>query len=343
MIGPHIERTLLSVFIAEACFRHLLPITEVPSSRDLRLRFLGELLAPYERDAVLEQCGIPSNSIPSQKVDTRVIVPQPAAQVLANDDSFPNLANFNMAALRTAFLRKPVDISTVQSLRILQCVNEIGSPNILDSLKLALAKPPEHRVAQDVDGPIVEKLFHIHVYLDAHESRGHLLVARHRYIKFCYFETYQLAVQALQKEKSRSNKEQHKVNAFKFSESYKQGFRNELPDTPHTDNIESVYGDLSDDSRKKRAPDVVKASILRKVMNATKGNKDRIKRNIIRYIREGKVLHLILYGSVCLNPGLFILFPSQETHKPSLDVEQFRFDLEEAEKKSLSKPIGIKE
>jgi hypothetical protein len=343
MMGSHIEHTLLSVFIAEACFRYRLPITEVPSSRDLRLRFLGELLAPYERDAVLEQCGILSNLMPSQKVDTRVIVPQPAAQVLVNDDSFPKLENFNTAALRTAFLTKPEDISTVQSLRILQCVNEIGSPNILDSLKLALAKPPEHRIAQDVDGPIVEKLFHIHVYLDTHESRGHLLVARNRYIKFCYFETYQLAVRTLQKEKHRSNQEQRRVNEFKVSKSYKHGFRDELPDTPHTDHIESVYGDLSDDSKKKRAPDVVKASILRKVMSKTKGNKERIKRNINRYIREGKVLHLILQGSVCLNPGLFILFPSQETRKPSLDVEEFQPDLEEAAKKSLSKPIGMRE
>jgi hypothetical protein len=185
MIGSHIERTLLSVFIAEACFRYRLPIAEVPSSRDLRLRFLEELLAPYERDAVLEQCGIPSNLVPSQKVDTRVMVPQPAAKAQAKDKSFPKLENFDMAALNIAFLEKPNDISMVRSLRILQCVNEIGSPTILDSIKLALAELPEDRIPQDVDEPIVEKLFHIHIYLETQESRSHLLVARNRYIKFC--------------------------------------------------------------------------------------------------------------------------------------------------------------
>jgi hypothetical protein len=342
MIGSHIERTLLSVFIAEACFRYRLPIAEVPSSRDLRLRFLEELLAPYERDAVLEQCGIPSNLVPSQKVDTRVMVPQPAAKAQAKDNSFPKLENFDMAALNIAFLEKPNDISMVRSLRILQCVNEIGSPTILDSIKLALAELPEDRIPQDVDEPIVEKLFHIHIYLETQESRSHLLVARNRYIKFCYFETYQFAVKALQREKRCSNKEKHRVNAFKSTKSYKQGLRSELPDTPHSDNIERVYGDLND-SMKRRAPDIVKASITQKVMSKTKGNEKRIKDNINRYIKEGRVLHHILQGSVCLNPGLLILFPSQETHQPSLDLEQFQTDLEEVHKKSLKKPIDRKE
>jgi hypothetical protein len=45
-IVPHMESTLLSVWIAEACFQHQ-SLQNVPSSRDLRLRFLRELLAPY--------------------------------------------------------------------------------------------------------------------------------------------------------------------------------------------------------------------------------------------------------------------------------------------------------
>ena len=69
-IEPRMESTLLSVWIAEACFQYR-QLQNVPSSRDLRLRFLRELLAPYQRDSVLEKCGISSKHTGSLHVDTR--------------------------------------------------------------------------------------------------------------------------------------------------------------------------------------------------------------------------------------------------------------------------------
>ena len=63
------ESTLLSVWMAETCLQYK-PFQDVPSSRDLRLRFLEELLAPYQRDSVLEKCGIPNTHTVSQHVDT---------------------------------------------------------------------------------------------------------------------------------------------------------------------------------------------------------------------------------------------------------------------------------
>lgn len=48
-----------------------------------------------------------------------------------------------------------------------------------------------------MEQPVVEKLFRIYLYLDSQESESHLLVARSRYVKYCYFKTYLLAVAAL--------------------------------------------------------------------------------------------------------------------------------------------------
>jgi hypothetical protein len=342
-IEPHVERTLLAVFIAEACFRRLLPITEVPPSRDLRLRFLGELLAPCERDDVLEQCGIPKTLAPSQKVDTRAISPQPAAQQPTAAENLPDLESFNMSALKSAFSTRPAGIDRVRCLRILQCVHEIGSPKILESLKLVLATRPDNWTSQTVDESIVEKLFQIHIYLDTQDSRSHILVARNRYIKFCYFETYQNAVQALQEKKHSSYLEHRRLAARKATESYKQGLVEELPPTPHTDDIRQLYQSLTPAEQKRRAPDMIKDEITRKVCKEKHGNEKRVRRDINRYIREGKALHFILQGEQCLSPGLLILFPSRETHPPSLDSSRFQPGLTKKEQESLDEPIEMNE
>jgi hypothetical protein len=342
-LGSHIEHTLLSVLIADACFRNLLPVTDVPSSRDLRLRFLQELLAPYERNDVLEQCGIPDHGKPSQKVDTRVILPKTITQTPCSEDSFPEVKNFDTHALRSAFREKPADIDFARCLRILQCVNEIGSPNILDSLKLALIERPKHWTSQTPEKPIIEKLYHIHVYLDKQESRNHLLVAQTRYIKFCYFETYHLAVKALQSEKQHSLREMRKETALKRTLSYSQGLCKELPPKPHTESIHHNYKDLTPAEIKRRAPDIVKDEISRKIAHFYKVNEKEIRPRIVRYLREGRGLHYILQGALCLNPGLLILFPSWETDCPSLDLEPFKSRIDEKQQESLSRPIGMKE
>jgi hypothetical protein len=167
-IEPHIESTLLSVWIAEACFQ-CRPIENVPSSRDLRLRFLGELLAPYQRDSVPEKCGIPSKQTGSQHVDTRSKMARLETQQ-TDEISVPNLENFELGALREALLQKPSEINRGRCLRILQCVNEIGSPHIIDSLKLACARKDEDQTYQAMEQPLFEKLLHIHIYLDKQES-----------------------------------------------------------------------------------------------------------------------------------------------------------------------------
>jgi hypothetical protein len=343
------ESTLLSVWIAEACFQYR-PLQNVPPSRDLRLRFLGELLAPYQRDSVLKKCGIPSKHTGSQHVDTRCRLARLGTQVQTDEifgldvETFVrNLENFEPEALREALLQRPSEITRGRCLRILQCVDEMGSPHILDSLKLACARKDEDQTYEAMEQPIFEKLFHIHIYLDRQESQSHLLVARERYIKYCYFETYLRAVEALKGEKRNAHRERQKVLARKRTASFKKGFSEELPPTPHTEEIQRVYKNLSPSGRRQRAPDMVKDEISSKVAKLYGGNEKRIRRNINKYIKQGRVLHHILRGRRSLDPGLLILFPSFGADPPSLSMAEFRVELEELEKKNLSKPIELKE
>lgn len=341
-IEPHLESTLLSVWIAEAYFQHR-PLQNVPSSRDLRLRILEELLAPYQRDYVLEKCGIPSKLTGPEQIDTQWKLARLEIQLQTSEVFVPNLENFELKALRESLLRKPSEINRGRCLRILQCVNEIGSPHILESLKLACTRKGECQTYSATEQPIFEKLFHIHIYLDRQQSQSHILVARNRYIKYCYSETYLRAVKALQEEKRNSTQERRRVSARKRTTSFKQGISEILPPTPHTEEIHRVYENLSPLERKRRAPDMVKDEISKKIVKEYGGNEKRIRRNINKYIKDGRVLHHIVRGGRSLDPALLILFPSFGSDLPSLSVTQFGLELEELEEKALSKPIQLKE
>ncbi|KAJ5022553.1 hypothetical protein J3E73DRAFT_373835 [Bipolaris maydis] len=341
-IEPHMESTLLSIWIAEAYFQHR-PLQNVPSSRDLRIRILEELLAPYQRDYVLEKSGIPSKLTGPEHIDTQWKLARLETQSQTGEVFVPNLENFELEALRESLLRKPSEINRGRCLRILQCVNEIGSPHILESLKLACTRKDECQTYSRTDQPIFDKLFHIHIYLDRQESQSHILVARNRYIKYCYFETYLRAVKALQEEKRNSTQERRRVLARKRTTSFKQGISEILPPTPHTEEIHRVYENLSPSERKRRAPDMVKDEISKKIVKEYGGNEKRIRRNINKYIKDGRVLHHVLRGWRSLDPALLILFPSFGSDLPSLSVTQFGLELEELEEKALSKPIQLKD
>ncbi|KAF9730155.1 24-dehydrocholesterol reductase precursor [Paraphaeosphaeria minitans] len=338
-----LDHALLSVHIAEACFGHLLPITDVPASRALRLRFLGELVAPYERESVLERCGIPGKIAPLQNVDTRVIAARLPSGPHGKLFHIPNLVNFDTGTLTKAFLERPPELSSRRCLRIVQYVNAIGSPHVLQSIQSALDRRPQEETVQAVDEPIFERLIHIHLYLGGLESQDHLLVARHRYIKYCYFETYWLAVRELQQRKWSGRRERKRMDALKLTASYKQGLYEGPFPTSRTDGIPETTQKLSHTEKKGRAADIVKGEIVRKVANVYKYDEKRIRADINRYIREGEVLHKILQGTVRVNPGLLVLFPSRELHPPSLDIDQFALDLEHNERNSLAKPLALKD
>jgi hypothetical protein len=70
-----------------------------------------------------------------------------------------NLENFEPEALREALLQRPSEINRERCLRILQCVDDIGSPHILDLLKLVCARKDEDSTYRAMEQPIFEKLF----------------------------------------------------------------------------------------------------------------------------------------------------------------------------------------
>ena len=308
---------------------------EVPSSRKLRLRYLTELLAPYERDCALERFGIPRGVVSSERIDTRVVTALPGLPVAADVFPIPDLEHFDMKALRKLFLEKPAGLKRARCLRILQCVNEIGSSHILKSLQLVLDKAPAMKTAHDAERTIVEKLMHIHLYLERAESQSHLDVARSRYVKYCYFETYERAVKALRERKRASLLERRRVSSRKHYV--------EVPSAPYEDGIEQTFQGLTEEEKKRRAEDVVKMEIARRMLDFCHGDEKRVRQNITRYIREGKVLHYALQGALCLNPSILILFPGCESQPPALPVDAFQSELDHGEKSILSRPIDCRE
>ena len=104
-----------------------------------------------------------------------------------------------------------------------------------------------------------------------------------------------------------------------------------------------MYKDLNPSEKKRRAQDMVKNEISRKVAEVHKLDEARIRRNINKYIREGRVLHCILQGRLSLNPGLLVLFPTTETDPPALSAADFCVEMQESEEKMLSRPIDLKE
>jgi hypothetical protein len=88
---------------------------------------------------------------------------------------------------------------------------------------------------------------------------------------------------------------------------------------------------------------MIKDAITQRLAQHYGGEEKRIRRDINRYIREGRALHFILQGTICLNPGLLVLFPGRDAHPPSLEMGSFMLELDQADQKSLAKPIDIKE
>jgi hypothetical protein len=250
-----------------------------------------------------------------------------------------NLKNFEHEALLEALLQKPSKIKLERRLRILQCVDEIGSPHILDSLKLACAKKVEEQPYRAMEQPLFEKLLHMHCNLEMLESQSHLLVARERYIKYCYFETYLRAVKALQEKKHNSAQERRRASDRKRTASFKQGISKE---PSYTEEIHRPCDNTSPSGRK-RASDMVKDEICRKFAEKSGGDPTSIRCNINKYISQGSALHRILQGRRSLDPCLLVLFPSFGVHPPSLSMAEFGLELEELEEKALSQPIELKE
>ncbi|KAF2843987.1 hypothetical protein T440DRAFT_523837 [Plenodomus tracheiphilus IPT5] len=347
-IDESTEATLMMVHLAELWFMRTQYVAASPSAypRALRLRFLSQLVASSEQERVLTQCGVPEELSKCQRWDTRRQVRTSVSEVDRDPVDLPELDRFNMQALREVVAERPAGITRKRWLRILQCVNEIGSTQILSSVKLSLQPLPATRPAQKGDQPFVDKLLYIHLFLNGQETLNHVLVAKSRYMKYVYYEAFRSAVESLSQVKHRSNLEQQRLAATRLSASFKAGLLEELPPTPHSDQIREIYSQLNEDERKRRAPDMVKDEIVKRVLANYRGyswDEKNIRSDVNRYIKEGKALHFMLQGSVCLSPTLFLIFPSCETQPPSLNVDLFPYKLISSEAKALKKPVKVQE
>jgi hypothetical protein len=117
----------------------------------------------------------------------------------------------------------------------------------------------------------------------------------------------------------------------------------EISSAPYTDDIEQTFQGLTEKEKKRKTEDVIKTEIARRMLQVSCGDEKQTRQNITRYIREGKVLHYILQGALCLNPSILILFPSWESQPPTLAIDAFQLKLEHGEKTSLSRPIERRE
>jgi hypothetical protein len=153
---------------------------------------------------------------------------------------------------------------------------------------LGLDKPPDPKVECGSD---INMLLHLHTYLNKQANKSHISVSRSRYLKYCYYETYQGAVKALRDMKRRGREEKRKVSKHKMTATYKHELSDSLPSTPTTDEINASYSLLTMAERGKRAEDVVKIAIIRGMI---KSPEDDINAKITSYLKEGRTMHFIL-------------------------------------------------
>lgn len=320
---------LLSIHMAEAILHHR--PSGAPRERELRLRFLRETLAPYEVDAVVQQIGLPKmNHVPSRRFDLREKQAQAA--------TLPGRPHrLDADALPQIFAEAPEGMQGRKAARTLQCIAEVGSARILTSIRSATRSPLETPL--DAEGDM-GRLLHIHTFLDRDRDRSHVSVARNRYLKYCYYQSFQAAVEALSARKRCGRAERRQLTSCKQSASYRLG-RRDLPPTPALDYINDRFASPDDDEKSRTAPEMVKTAVVRKITAICGSDGDKVSKNMTLYLREGKTMHLILQGEACLDPGLLLLLPTQETSEPSLDIAGLALD--DGERRRLAKPIRTKE
>jgi hypothetical protein len=226
------------------------------------------------------------------------------------------------------------EITDERYLRILQCIYETGSPCILDSLKAATITPVTTIDTTSHVEACVVTLSHIYHYLYAKAPTSHLAVAQSRYVKYCYYQTYEQAVKLLHDSLAVRRLERRKLARHRKSQNVRL-----LPATPDTDRVAQTYS-LST----ARARDIVKSDIVQRIQKLygrySEKDKSDFHKMMRVFLRHGKTMHLVLQGqSPPLDPALLLFLPS--TTATSLDVTSCIID-KEAQKR-LNKGIRVKE
>ena len=306
------------------------------------MAYIEELLKPFEQQALLEKIGINHDGERINRIGHSQVPVGETASVTSSVGLVTSPEGFDPSLFSKCLSQVPKELNQQRWFKILQYVSAIGSPAILRSITLAFSELHKKLTMDPEDDRIFEKLFRIHLYLERHDGRGHIDNARERYIKYCYYEAYELAVAALQEAKGRAYRERRKVSAVRMTATWKQGMRENLPSTPNSDEVDRVYSYFNPEERKVRAMDMVKLEVSRSIVREHGGNEVDIRKDITRFVKEGKVLHTVLYGARCLNPKLFILFPSQDSHRPVLQPHDLGMILGKKERQPYGRPFTLR-
>ncbi|KAI1663331.1 hypothetical protein L13192_12638 [Pyrenophora tritici-repentis] len=249
-----------------------------------------------------------------------------------------NIPEFDKARLTKVLTLRNAKITDERCLRILQCIYETGSSRILDSLKAATITPVTTIDTTNNGEAYVVTLSYIYHYLYENAPTSHLAVARSRYVKYRYYQTYLQAVELLRDSLEVRRHERRKLAQHRKTATYLQNVRL-LPATPETDQVAQTYS-----VNPGRAGDIVKRDVVQRVQKLYGRYSEEDKRDFHQmmtvFLRHGKRMHLLLQGlSPPLDPALLLFLPS--TTATSLDIISCIID-EEAQKR-LNNGIRVKD
>ncbi|KAL5371214.1 hypothetical protein DPSP01_014419 [Paraphaeosphaeria sporulosa] len=306
---PELEDTLNLVYTAMHLTVDSFSFTSI---QDLIMTLIKALLIPYEnqRRTVLQKLGITGGPTARQ--------PQLQGRAAISPRNMPALEQ--IPELYNAKIRS-LPLGGRKTLRMLQCIKEIGCVTILETLKVAAAQPME---LLPTSGP--QHLLQIHRYLDTKSVSSHLDVARMRYVKLCYFNAFQSEVQTLtaMKKQSRINRKQGKKRVCLS-----------VDDTPETEWINSTYPNIDHGSHPSAW--IVRRAIIQGIEERYGGRSEGIEEDLRRYLTEGAALNYVLHN---LNPALLVLFPGDQHGPPCLAYDS----LEDASLRAkLRKPINTRD
>ncbi|KAF1938139.1 hypothetical protein EJ02DRAFT_469137 [Clathrospora elynae] len=212
----------------------------------------------------------------SRLLSTFPNVPETAANISPNTEaltpSSPSIKDgFYAARLEKAPSLRADGAKGERYFKTLQCIREAGSSQILSSLKAATSTQANIKNADSLTKTPgytdVDRLFCIHRFLENQDVASHIAIARSRYVRLLYYQTYESAVASLSVSLRNRRVETSRISAIKH---------------------------------------IVKQDILQRIQgyydHPSPEDKRRIKRNMTVFLKQGKNIHLILQGFY-LSPG----------------------------------------
>ncbi|KAF1362022.1 hypothetical protein EJ07DRAFT_153597 [Lizonia empirigonia] len=307
-VDPSIECTLLSIYLVESECKTVELIPPYVEAH-LRKRYFETLLVREE-----EQWRACNANVPLQAVSFVARLAEADATSsppIAGDTTEFHINELDPDLLKEALSRKPKTLKDIKCLRILQYIHGTGGPQVLDHLK-ASAMSLDYHVDLVADNPReahAARISVIHAALDSRGSTSHFGIAQSRFAKLCYYREFQQAVESL-----RSSNKARRVERQRLARHQQR--LGHVPEndqtvlTPQTNAMAQQYSETTG-----RSSSVVRDDVVRRLSTIYKRSSPEdqaeIKLQVDSYIRQGKILHLILQGRSCnTSPAVLLLIPT---------------------------------